>query len=229
MVEERNPGILPDLPPSELVQGEAQQFIVDYLRRYGPNMTGFRISEHTDNKQVSGPSMPGYIHMALSQIAAHPALPYRGNVTALIRNLIYIGLGAHAHVLSQYNAEDPSHEFTTNIITRMDTMRESSLLTLLDRTSVYTLINSANHLAALRQVGAYSEMFQHIQRLFYDADKISSPTWRNNYLKAIAKVPEVVNAMNDLNQHPMFRGNQELEIWMQRLDELTDRTQELTG
>ncbi|KKM89955.1 hypothetical protein LCGC14_1243540 [marine sediment metagenome] len=218
-------GILPDYPPVNMIQGEAAQFIANFLKKEGPARVGYQPSKGTDNKQIPQVSMPGHILLALGSLAGHPALPYSGNVAALIRDLIYIGAGAFSHVLSQYS-DDEEGTFTAHIIRQEETYRRGLLVDLISMSRSFDFAVMAQLLQLALAAGNKTEIFEQLQRLFYDLNQISSRTIRELLLRQMYGTPEIRDALSYLDRDPRYHVNEEMEIWLQRFDELADQIEE---
>jgi hypothetical protein len=228
VVLEPSRGVHPDLPPDKMLLGEAAAFIVQYLQRYGPVRGAFQVDRGGDNAPVPSPSMPGYIHLALSQVAAHPAMPYAGNASALIRDLIYLGLGALTHTLAQYDTQDDGLKFSAHVIRREETFRRDLMLQLLGFMQVYDLVAAAQTARMYIDSGDAPAVFSLIQRVFHHLEQMPGNAWRYQLLRLIYGTPELRDAVVWLGQQDSHRHNQEVAAWSLQLGTIAEQMQPKT-
>ena len=217
-------GIIPDYPPSDLIKGEAMEFIANYLQRQGTGRTGYEVSKSGgDTKPLPAPSVPGYIHLALSAMASHHALPYSGNVAAIVRDLVYIGLGAYAHVLSQYDDKDEETQRVAHIIRQEETFRTDRLMELMSMSRVTELASASLMLQMAADGGDLTEIFDQLQRLFYEIGQVPSNMLKRLLLRQMYSTPEVRDGLGMLDADAVYHHDTEVEIWVQRFDELAEQ------
>lgn len=213
-----------DFPPENVMLGEAANIIVQYLQKYGALRGAYKIDRNGDNSPVPTPSMPGYIHLALNQIASHVATPYGGNVSVLIRDLIYLGLGAYAHVLSKYDSGES--KFAAHIIRQEELVRQETLLQLSVMSYAYT-IGATSRLLRMSIVGdAPQSVLEGLRRLFSYLEHIPDALFRHQVLVLMYGTPEVREAVTWLKDKDQFRHNFELELWSQQLGQIAEQLEE---
>lgn len=210
-----------DFPTSDSLRRELATTLMAYIDRNGP-IHGPSDDKKSDNKPVPGPSMPGHVHLAISSIAGHPALPYGGNASALIRDLIYMGLAAWAHVLLDYNPDDPDAKFVEHVIVKDESLRKDLFM---DHMSLGFGTNIAAATFVLRiAMDAHDlpTLFTRLEGLFLHASGINDQSMRHHFLMQLHNTPEINEALNTLTSAIQYVGDKSLEGWVALMTELGD-------
>ena len=211
-------------PPSTIIQKETVNFLVQYLRTNGPIRGAFDPGEKGDAKPIAGVSMPGYIHLALSQIASHRSTPYAGNVSALIRDLVYLGLGAYAQVLAEYD-QGPEVQLAAHVVRQEEALRRDVYIKLTGVQQAYAIVGIGTILDLATQAGDGAAVHDQLQRLFHHIDQLPGQVWRYQMIRLAWGMPEIRDALAWLSRHPRWVNDDEVRGWTQRFDDVAEQEQ----
>lgn len=173
--------------------------------------------------------MPGYIHLALSSIASHPGTAYRGNVALLVKDAVFMVLGAYAHVLAQTETEQTSDEdkaavrMVAHVIRAEEVMRQQLLTEHMGLTHAIDILAVGQVLTLSKSAGDREEIYDQLQRLFHHVDQMPTRMLRHQLVRLIYGMPEVQTALGFLTEDLAYQLNPAVQAWTQRLDEMAQQ------
>ena len=218
--------VVPSYPPSDMLRDEVIEVMTDYLKREGALRAPYKPEKGGENKPLPSPAMPGNVHLMLSIFAGHEALPYSGNVTALVRDIVWIGLMAYMRVLDGYSPDDPKTTHAIHIIRQEETQRLARLAEMMSVSGDFENASASILLQLAADSGDLKEIFTQLQRLFEAADQCPSRMLQHLLLQQMYTTPEIRDALSRLDADLSYHVDPEVEIWMQRFDELAEQLEQ---
>lgn len=209
-------------PPASIIQSETIGFLAQYLRKTGVTRGGFDPEEKGDSRPIPQVTMPGYIHLALSQMASHRLTPYAGNVSAMIRDLIYLGIGAYAQVIADYD-QGPEVQLAAHVIRQEEALRRDVYIRLVGIQQAYSIVGVGTLVDLARQAGDGAAVHDQLLRLFHHIDELPAQIWKYQMLRLAWGTPEIRQALAWLSKHPRWRNDDEVTGWTQRMDDIAEQ------
>lgn len=221
--------VIKDLIPATLASSDAAGYLVQFLRDTYGTRSVFSPSDNGDNKPLPAPAMPGYVHLALSAIASHPGTAYRGNVGLLVKDAVFMVLGAYAHVLGQAETAQSSEEdkeavrMVAHVVRAEEVMRQALLTKYMGLAHVFDILAVGQVLSLSKAAGDRQEIFDQLEKVFHHVDQMPTRVLKHQLVRLIYGMPEVQTALGYLTEDLTYQLNPAVQAWTQRLDEVAQQ------
>lgn len=222
--DDRRNGVFPNAPPPDDLRDDAIQFLASYLQRNAPDRGPFKLQKG-ENQQLPGISVPAWLMNILNILSGRPELPYAHDRPTLVRDLVYMGVAAYTHVLTEY-VDDPEMKLATNMVRHEEQFRQAFYSQELMLSYVETLGMVAGMLQLKMAAGNRQAVYEDLQRVFHHIEQLPDRAfWRPTLLRLVFNIPEVNGALQFLNDEPMYRMRADFSAWCairERLEESRD-------
>lgn len=216
-------------PPVSIIQTESRDLLLNYLRKNSVVRGGFEPGESESRVQLPAVSVPGYLHLALSQLASHRLTPYAGNVSAMIRDLVYLGAGAYAQIIDEYEKQNGNGTekngtgVPMHVVRQEEALRRDLFIAAMGVGQAFSFIGAGAFVDLARRAGDSEAVFDQFWRLFNHIDGLPGQLWRYQALRLVYGMPELREALAWLQNQPKYQSNQDVEGWTSRLDDVAEQ------
>ncbi len=211
--------ILPDanMPPAILLS-QAAGYVKNYLAEHGATRGAFDIKD-TDSRPLATPTVPTWMHLALSQLINHSALPYAGTMAAFIRDAIYLTMYSYAALLHEIGESGEDTKLVDHVVRREEAFRRDQYIEESGVAQVMNIIAAGKRLELARLAGDKKHLFDQLGGLFLHLNGMDEGIWRHQMIVLMRGTPEIQEAITFLQQDFGYMVKPEVAGWASQLED----------
>lgn len=207
--------------PKAVIYAKVGGILKAYLEQHGATRGVMDIKD-TDTKQLPQSSIPSYLHLALTQISNHPALPYAGNTSAFVRDAVYLLMLAYVDAIEDFDLGNEDSAFVAHIIRREEATRRFAYIETIGLAQIADLAALAQLIDLARVAGEKARVYDLFRQLFHHVDNLPDNTYRHQFLLFIAGVPEFREALSQLDNDFKYHIDHTVQGWISRIEHIDD-------